>query len=35
MHTFENKHCANTDTDVDKDRRRRQWLGDNISSPGI
>ena len=33
MHTFENlEHCANADADTD--RRRRQHLGDNISSPG-
>ena len=32
MHTFENsKHCANADDDTD--RRRRERLGDNISSP--
>ena len=39
MHTFENLKIVlasmRTDADAaDVDRRRRQWLGDNISSPG-
>ena len=32
-HLWKFKHCANADTD-DADRSRRQWLGDDISSPG-
>ena len=31
-HLWKLKHCANADADADK--RRRQRLGDNISSPG-
>ena len=33
-HLWKLKHCANTDLNVDADRRGRQLLGDNISSPG-
>ena len=34
-HLWKLKHCAvAADPDTDPDRHRRQWLGDNISSPG-
>ena len=33
-HLWKLEHCANVDAGADADRRRRQRLGDNISSPG-